>query len=129
MFITIFVKSMSGYMRLLLTVLFDFDTIVLMILLVSNLVQNRSESAQYTVSCTMLAFQLVGRIGIEVFIDLRKQKIAYQFNFSMIKKYFRPRAESTLTKTDDSGLRREGTFAFDLWQHLKIGDIIIVKQG
>ena len=63
-------------------------------------------------------------------MDMRRQKIAYQFNFSLIKKYFRARVDtSTLNKKDKQDIRREGTFALDLWQHLKIGDVIIIKQG
>jgi magnesium-transporting ATPase (P-type) len=29
----------------------------------------------------------------------------------------------------DKPTRKEGTFAFDLWQNLEIGDIVIMKKG
>lgn len=58
---------------------------------------------------------------------MRKRSIAYQFNYSLIKKYFRARVESPNLTRKDKSMRREGTFAFDLWQNLKIGDVIIMK--
>jgi len=41
----------------------------------------------------MLAFQLIVKIALEVVVDLRKKKIAQQFNFRLVKKYFRARQE------------------------------------
>jgi hypothetical protein len=41
----------------------------------------------------------------------------------LVVKYFRARVSAQKAQ------RREGTFAFDLWQNLQIGDVIIVKQG
>lgn len=78
---------------------------------------------------TLLLFQLTVRTILEVSIDLRKKSIAYQFNYSLIKKYFRARVETTALARKEKSMRREGTFAFDLWQNLKIGDVIIMKQG
>jgi hypothetical protein len=38
-----------------------------------------------------LVFQVIVRITIELLIDDRKRKAAYQFNYSIVKKYFKSR--------------------------------------
>jgi len=59
-------------------------------------------------------------------VDLRIREVSYQFNFNFIKKYFNSRSEIS---TAGKNRKKIGTFAFDVWQNLKIGDIIIVKDG
>ena len=113
---------------MLLCLFLDFDTVILVIMVTSIIIQQPRDKIRYVMPSTLLLFQIIIRITIELVIDMRKRKIAYQFNFSLIKKYFRARIESTaLNKKDKTQSRREGTFAFDLWQHLRIGDVIIIK--
>jgi hypothetical protein len=76
----------------------------------------------------IIVFSICFRSFLKLKGDDRRHTLQCQFNYNFQKKFFK--AKKKVAEKGEKVLRSVygGQFAFDLWENLKIGDMIIVKQ-